>query len=108
VWRCVATRERLQHLKAQTEEVPRVNLMLFIFSCSTDPAAKERLFLKLFTLFQQAKCCGYATLATRRDSTVELERKSKRYFASSSPFTERLALRSLCKRRRGGNATVGD
>jgi hypothetical protein len=72
----------------------------FIFFRSTARAAKERIFLERFTLFQQRKSCAYATLATRRHVAVELLLKSKLHFACSSPFTQCRRVRTLSKRFR--------
>jgi hypothetical protein len=53
----------------------------FLFLGSTDPVAKERLFLERFTCFQQGKSCEYARLATHLPFAVEPSRKSKHHFA---------------------------
>ena len=53
----------------------------FSFFGSTDPVAKERLFLERFTCFQQGKSCEYATLATQPPFAVEPPTKSKHHFA---------------------------
>jgi hypothetical protein len=71
-----------------------------IFFDSTARAAKRRIFLERFTLFQQGKSCAYTTLATRRHIAVELLAKSKHHFACSSPFTQCCHVRTLSKRFR--------
>jgi hypothetical protein len=60
-----------------SETTPRV----FLFIGSTDPVAKERLFLERFTCFQQGESRKSATLTTQPPFPVEPARKSKHHFA---------------------------
>jgi hypothetical protein len=60
-----------------SETTPRV----FLFIGSTDPVAKERLFLERFTCFQQGKSRESATLTTQPPCAVEPVTKSKHHFA---------------------------
>jgi hypothetical protein len=48
-----------------------------LFFRSTDPVAKERLFLERFTCFQQGQPRKYATLATQPPFAVETAEKKQ-------------------------------
>jgi hypothetical protein len=71
-----ATGERNEKKKSARNEAER----FFIYG-STDPVAKERLFLERFTCFQQGQSRKQATLTAQPACAVEPATKSKHHFA---------------------------
>jgi hypothetical protein len=77
----VGHRVRQQVREMKKEKTPETKRSFFLFIGSTDPVAKERLFLERFTCFQQGKSRESATLTTQPPCAVEPVTKSKHHFA---------------------------